>query len=142
MLFTFICLHFVGGQKNLSSLEPKAQVSFSDHNLSVVRRCRCRLWHCRKLFIFSSCSPEPISTKLGTKHSWVKGTQFCSSEGPGLFPRGGNYEIAKIHWRNFKKNLSLQIHWANFNQTWHKAFLGDEESSSFEWMVLPFFKGR
>ena len=24
----------------------------------------------------------PISTKLGTKHSWVKGIQVCSNEGP------------------------------------------------------------
>ena len=46
-----------------SSPEPKAQVSFSDQNLSVVRRCRrCR--RCRrrrrKLFTFSSSSPEPL----------------------------------------------------------------------------------
>ena len=43
-----------------SSPEPKAQVSFSDQNLSVVRRCRRRRCRCRrKLFIFSS-SPEPL----------------------------------------------------------------------------------
>ena len=45
-----------------SSPEPKAQVRFSDQNLSVVRRCR-QHWrwrcHCRKLFTFSS-SPEPL----------------------------------------------------------------------------------
>ena len=45
-----------------SSPEPKAQVSFSDHNLSVVRRRRRRRrWRCRcKLFTFSSSSPEPL----------------------------------------------------------------------------------
>ena len=47
-----------------SSPEPNAQVSFSDHNLSVVRcRCCCRLGHrcsCCKLFTFSSSSPEPL----------------------------------------------------------------------------------
>ena len=45
-----------------SSPEPKAQVSFSDQNLSVVRRrrCRCRCRRCRKLFTFSSSSPEPL----------------------------------------------------------------------------------
>ena len=47
-----------------SSPEPKAQVSFSDQNLSVVRRCRrrCRRrrWRCRKLFTFSPSSPEPL----------------------------------------------------------------------------------
>ena len=40
--------------------------------------------------------------KLGTKHPCVKGIQICSNEGPRPFPRGDNYEIAKIHWRNFK----------------------------------------
>ena len=43
-----------------SSPEPKAQVSFSDQTLSVVRRrCgrRCRCW--RNFFTFSS-SPEPL----------------------------------------------------------------------------------
>ena len=40
-----------------SSPKPKAQVSFSDQNLSIV--C-CRRCSCRKLFIFSSSSPEPL----------------------------------------------------------------------------------
>ena len=39
-----------------SSPELKAQVSFSDQNLSVVRRRLC----CRKLFTFSSSPPEPV----------------------------------------------------------------------------------
>ena len=49
-----------------SSPEPKAQVSFFDKYLSVVRRCRrrrCRRCRChcrRKLFTFSSSSPEPL----------------------------------------------------------------------------------
>ena len=38
----------------ISSPEPKTQVNFADHNLSVVCRRRCR----RKFFKFSS-SPEP-----------------------------------------------------------------------------------
>ena len=52
----------------ICSPEPEAQVSFSDQNVSVVRRrCRCcrrRCCHCcccRKGFIFSSPSPEPQS---------------------------------------------------------------------------------
>ena len=35
----------------------KAQVSFSEHNLSVDRRRRCRCY--RKFFTLSSSSPEP-----------------------------------------------------------------------------------
>ena len=41
----------------LSSPEPKARLSFSYQNLSVVLRRRCR---CRKLFTFNSFSPEPL----------------------------------------------------------------------------------
>ena len=65
-----IIMGYVKWSMVLSSPEPKAQVSFSDQNLSVVRRFR------RKLSHFS---------------------------------------------------LLLQIHWANFNQTWHKASLDDSD---------------
>ena len=45
----------------VSSPELKAQMSFSDKNLSVVHRC-CRHWrrHCSKLFTFSSSPPKPL----------------------------------------------------------------------------------
>ena len=76
----------------ISSPEPKAQVSFSDHNLFVVRRC-CKLF----TFLFFSRTTGPISTKLGTNHPLVKGFQICSNDGPCPFPRENNYEIAKIH---------------------------------------------
>ena len=73
----------------ISSPEPKAQVSFSDQNLSIVRR-RCRHPRCHKLFTFSSSSRTtgPISTKLGTKHSWVKEIQVSSNEGTPLLSKG------------------------------------------------------
>ena len=63
-----------------SSPELKAQMSFSDRSLYGVcrrrRHCRC----CHKLFTYSSSSHElkTISTKLGTKHLWVKNTTVCS----------------------------------------------------------------
>ena len=46
-----------------------------------------------------------LSTILGTKKKnlWLKGIQVCSNEGPRFFPRGDNYEIAKIHWQNLKE---------------------------------------
>ena len=56
---------------------------------------------CFNIFIFS-WTTGPILTKLGTKHPWVKGIQFCSNEGPRPFPRGDNYQIAKIHWQILK----------------------------------------
>ena len=79
-----------------SSPDLKPQMSFSDKNVSVVRRYRRR---CRKLFIhifvFFSRTTEPISIKLGTKHPWVKGIQVSSNEGPCPFLRVDHYEIAK-----------------------------------------------
>ena len=56
--------------------------------------------HWRNLKIFFSRTTEPISTKLGTKHPWMKGIQVYSNEGPRPFPRADNYEIVKIHWQN------------------------------------------
>ena len=79
--------------------------------------------HWRNLKIFSRTF-GPISTKLGTKHPYVKGIQVSSNEGPRPFPSGDNIVIAKIHWRN-KKNPLLQNHWTNFKQSWHKASLGE-----------------
>ena len=60
------------------SPELKAQVSFFDHQSSVV---------CLSI---SSSSPEPL---ISTIHL-VEGIQMYSNEGPGPFPRGDNYEIA------------------------------------------------
>ena len=58
--------------------------------------------HWWNLKIFFSRTTEPISTKLGTKHPWMKGIQICSNEGPCFFSRGDNYKMVKIHWRNLK----------------------------------------
>ena len=51
---------------------------------------------------FFSRTTESISTKLGTKHPWVMRDQISSNEGPHIFLREINYEIAKIHWQNLK----------------------------------------
>ena len=43
-----------------------------------------------------SRTTESILRKLGTNHSWVKGIQVCSNEGPVPHQRGDNHDIAKI----------------------------------------------
>ena len=43
-----------------------------------------------------------FSTKLSTKHPWVKGIQICLNEGLLPFQMGDYNKIAKIHWRKFK----------------------------------------
>jgi hypothetical protein len=48
----------------------------------------------------------------------VKGIQVCSNKGPGPLQRGGNHKNGV----GLFKNLLLQNHWANFNQTWHKYY--------------------
>ena len=53
-------------------------------------------------------------------------------------PRGDNYKKAKILWRNLFKSLLLQNHWTNFNQTWHNASLGEEDSSLFKRRAILF----
>ena len=85
---------------------------------------------------FNQKKHTSISTKLATMHPWVKGHQVCSNEGPCPFPSGDYYEIAKNILTNFK-NLLLQNHWANFNQSWHKAF----DSSLFKWRAPNFPRG-
>ena len=69
-----------------SSPEPKAQVSFSDQNLSVVRRRRrrCR----RKLFTFLSSSPEPLGQfqpNLAQSILGWRGLKFVQMKGPAFF---------------------------------------------------------
>ena len=63
----------------LAHLSLKSQVSFSDH-LSFV--CPPGCLSVSKLFtyIFFSGTTGPISTKLGTKHPWVKRFQVCSND--------------------------------------------------------------
>ena len=84
-----------------SSPEPKAHVSFSDQNLSVVshrcRRCYRRRRRCRKLFTFSSYPPEPLSKAS-------LGIQVCSNEGPRPSPRGDNGEIVKLYLKYLKSS--------------------------------------
>ena len=52
--------------------------------------------------IYFSRTTWPISTKLGTLHPWMKVIQIFFKWRATPFPRGDNYKIAKVHWRNFK----------------------------------------
>ena len=64
-------------------------MSFSDHKMSVVRRCRrCRrCWRCRKLFTFSSSSPEPLGQFQPNLAQCIlgQGFKFLQMKGPTLF---------------------------------------------------------
>ena len=61
-------------------------------------------------------------------YSWVKGIQVCLNEGHCPFPRGDHGEIGTF--------INLN-HWPNFNQTYHKASMGEWNSCSNE-VSCPF----
>ena len=110
--------------KNMD-FELKAQVSFSDQNLSVVG-LRCRRSRCDvKLFTFSSSSQEPLGQfkqnlaqsilgSRGVKFLQMKGHPFLQGE---IITKQQN-SLTKF------KNLLLKNHLPNFNQTWRNASLG------------------
>ena len=103
-LFTFLFI----------SSKLKDQLSFSDR-LSSVLSLSVNFSHSEGDLIFFKGRAMPISnyeiakihwrnsllqnhwansTKLVTKHPWVKGIQICSNEGPCPFLRGDDYKIA------------------------------------------------
>ena len=120
--------------KLFSSPELKAQVSFSDQNLSVVPRRHCR----RKLFTFSSPKPLDLFQPNWHKESIIgcRGFMFVQMKGPALFQGEINNEMTKF------QNILPKKHRAYFDQTRYKASLGDEDSSFFKWESPTFFKGR
>jgi hypothetical protein len=78
----------------ISSPELKAQVSYSDRLLSVVRlsvRLSVNFYICD----FFSRTTGPILTKLGTNNPWGEGILNCSNEGDYPSPRGDNHKRVK-----------------------------------------------
>ena len=94
--------------------------------------------------IKKSFSPEPLGQfqpNLAQSILELRQFKFVQMKGPVLFQGGDNYEIAKIHRWNLKI-FFLQNHLANFNQTWHKASLGEGDASLFKRRTPPISKGR
>ena len=117
-------------------------MSFSDHNLSIVR-CRSRCCHIlftfsHYFFTFSSSFPEPldqfypnlVQSILGWRK--FKSVQVSSSEGPCPFPRGDYYERVKIYLWNIK-NFSRTTGPISTKLDTIKASLGEEHLSLFKW---------
>ena len=96
-----------------SSPEPKAQMSFSDQNLSVVRRrrSRCRRCRChRKLFTFSSSSPEPLGQfkpNLAQSILGWRGFKFVQIEEPINSHDGFSLPEPKAQVSFSNQNLSV-----------------------------------
>ena len=117
------------------SPELKAQVSFYDHLssgvcLSVRPSVRLSVNFSHN---FSSSSTEPLGQfqpNLAQSILGWRGLKFVQMKGPP-FPRGDNYTNSENILTKFK-NLLLKNHWANFNQTWHKASVGEGDSRLFK----------
>ena len=121
-----------------SSPEPKAQVSFSYHNWSVVRP-RCR--RC-KFFTFSSF----LQNHWGNfNQTWHK-TSFGEGDSNFFKWRVLSFFKGRLSWnsKNTSMNLKnlLKNQWVNFSQTWHKVILGKGDSSLLKWMATFISKGR
>ena len=87
---------------------------------------------------FFSRTTGPISTKIGTKHSWVRGIQvnFVKMKDHAFF------QAEKITKKRKYIDEILQSHWANFNQTWGAVSLGGRNSSLFKLRVMSISKER
>ena len=74
---------------------------------------------------------------------WILGWRefkFFSNEDPVLFSRKDKLQESENTLTKFK-NLLLQNQGANFNQTWHKASLGEGDSNLFKWRTNSISKG-
>ena len=81
---------------------------------------------------------DPFLAHLSWKLKWaflitLRPSSVCPSVCPSV-------RLSVCNFSHF--HLLLQNHWANFNQTWHKASLGEGDSSLFKWRAPPFSKGR
>ena len=61
------------------------------------------------VFICFSCTIRTISTKLGTKYTWVKVIQVYPDKEPHPFTRGYNNKIVKMHWKFSSPELLCQF---------------------------------
>ena len=96
-----------------------------------------------KLFTFSSSSQEPLGRfqpNLTQNILGWRGFKFVQMKDHALFQG----EIIRKYQNTLTnlKSFLFKNHWATFNQTWHKASLGDRDSNVSKWRVMPFFKGR
>ena len=103
-------------------------------NLSKRRVPNCLIMHlCRRyLLVYSITCTCILKLRLLAHLTWKLKWTFliaCCS----LF----------VHLWTFHISFSQEPHHsASFNQIWHRAFLGERDSSLFKWKTKPFFKGR
>jgi hypothetical protein len=80
-----------------STPELKAQVSYSDRQLSVARLSVCPSVSKLDIFDFFSIKTAPILAKLGTSQPWKGGDSKLLKSRELLFSKGDNHKRVKIH---------------------------------------------
>ena len=73
----------------------------------IIKKYRKYIEEMKKIFFFRTTGP--ISTKLVTKHSWVKGIQVCSNEGPSPFPRASSLAKGFTHGPLFLHPWQIEL---------------------------------
>ena len=97
--------------------------------------------HWQNLNIFFSRTDGLISTKLGTKHPWVKGIQVVFKWRAQPFSRRDKRRNSENSLTELKTSSPEPL--SHLNQIWHNAFLGDEDSILLKWNGPHlFFQGR
>ena len=113
-------------------------------NFVIMKDIMCRYSFLQKMLIWSFWGAIyiPFLVRLPVTNAWnchLLYTAFSSNVGAWvmwacslfLSLRNGKNTLTKL------KNL-LQNHCANFNQTWHKASLGEGDSNLFKWRTNKF----
>ena len=93
--------HWVKGFQVYSNEEPNP---FSRGDNFKIVKIHWMLWK-----IWWPRTSKPISSRLGSKHLWLKGIWFCSDEGSCPSQRGYICEIVKICWQFVKIFFSRTI---------------------------------
>ena len=123
----------------ISSSEPKAQVSFSDQNMSIV--CCCP-WHCHKLFTFPSSSPEPMGQfqpNLAQSILGWRGFKFVYMKGSALFQ--GEIITKKCKYIDEIKKSSSPEPLGQFQPNLAQCILRWWGLKLFKWKAPPFSRG-
>ena len=124
------------------------------HNvIKVVHRCVCflyNLYYTGRYRVKGFINPKQELVQLDIHGIWKESAlfyqvqfsrHFSSPEPKVPVPFSGRCGCWRRCGINFSHFCVIQTNEADFNQTWHKAFLGDGDSNVFKLRTMSFFKG-
>ena len=94
-------------------------------------------WNMYHTILVKQCFVELLSRMINTRFpfAFIYMNLIFSSPKPKAQMNFSdqNLSVVVVNFSHF--HLVLQNHWPNFNQTWHKASLGEGDSKLFKWRV-------